>query len=165
MRRPVSCPAAAMSGPTDPVNGADIPRSSKPARRPGTTNWAGGCGRRRPASPGLVRLCRMTPRSEMPRSRRARPAKPALTRAGIIATAVRLVRTEGLDRITMRRLAQELDTGPASLYVYLSNTAELHAAVFDEILGTVDLAPVDADGDWRERLIRVLTSYTKLIFE
>jgi AcrR family transcriptional regulator len=106
----------------------------------------------------------MTQRSE-PRSRRERPAKPALTRAGIIATAVRLVRTEGLDRITMRRLAQELDTGPASLYVYLRNTTELHAAVFDELLGTVDLAPVCADGDWRERLIRVLTSYTHLMFE
>jgi len=60
----------------------------------------------------------MTQRSE-PSSRRERPAKPALSRAGIIATAVRLVRTEGLDRITMRRLAQELDMGPASLYVYL----------------------------------------------
>jgi AcrR family transcriptional regulator len=107
----------------------------------------------------------MTPRSEMPRSRRERPAKPALTRAGIIATAVRLLRGEGLDRITMRRLAQELDTGPASLYVYLRNTAELHAAVFDELLGTVDLAPVRADGNWRERLIRVLTSYTNLMFE
>jgi AcrR family transcriptional regulator len=107
----------------------------------------------------------MTQRSEMPRSRRERPAKPALTRGGIIATAVRLLRTEGLDRITMRRLAQELDTGPASLYVYLRNTAELHAAVFDELLGTVDLAPVHADGDWRERLIGVLTSYTNLMFE
>ncbi|MEV8510654.1 hypothetical protein AB0368_38300 [Actinoplanes sp. NPDC051475] len=28
----------------------------------------------------------------------------------------------------MRRLAEELDTGPASLYVYVRNMAELHGA-------------------------------------
>jgi AcrR family transcriptional regulator len=99
------------------------------------------------------------------RSRRERPAKPALTRDGIVATAVELVRAEGLGRVTMRRLAQELDTGAASLYVYVRSTAELHAAVLDELLGVVDLGPVTAAGDWRERLEQVLTSYTELLFE
>lgn len=98
------------------------------------------------------------------RSRRERPAKPALTRDGIIATAVALVRSEGLARVTMRRLAQELDTGPASLYVYVRNTDELHAAVLDELLGIVDLSPATADGDWRDRLIQLLTSYTMVLF-
>jgi AcrR family transcriptional regulator len=107
----------------------------------------------------------MAPHSDARPSRRERPAKPALTRAGIIATAVELMRAEGLERVTMRRLAQELDTGPASLYVYVRNTAELHAAVLDELLGAVDLSPVKAIGDWRERLVRVLTSYTMMLFE
>ncbi|MEU0430878.1 TetR/AcrR family transcriptional regulator [Streptomyces sp. NPDC006290] len=98
-------------------------------------------------------------------SRRERPAKPALTRAGIISTAVALMRAEGLPRVTMRRLAQELDTGPASLYVYVRNTAELHAAVLDDLLGGVDLGPARADGDWRDRLVKVLTSYTAVLFE
>lgn len=75
------------------------------------------------------------------------------------------MRAEGLRRVTMRRLAQELDTGPASLYVYVRNTAELHAAVLDDLLGAVDLSPVRADGDWRDRLVRVLTSYTAVLFE
>ncbi|MCX4579767.1 TetR/AcrR family transcriptional regulator [Streptomyces sp. NBC_01571] len=98
-------------------------------------------------------------------SRRERPAKPALTREGIIGTAVALMRAEGLRRVTMRRLAQELDTGPASLYVYVRDTAELHAAVLDELLGAVDLGPARADGDWRDRLVQVLTSYTAVLFE
>jgi AcrR family transcriptional regulator len=98
------------------------------------------------------------------RSRRERPAKPALTRDGIVATAVEITRAEGLQKVTMRRLAQELDTGPASLYVYVRNTAELHAAVLDELLGTVESPPAD-DGDWRERLEKVLTSYTGVLFE
>ncbi|HEY3752176.1 MAG TPA: TetR/AcrR family transcriptional regulator [Pseudonocardiaceae bacterium] len=102
---------------------------------------------------------------EEPRSRRERPAKPALTRAGIIETSVALMVAEGLSRVTMRRLAQALDTGPASLYVYVRNTAELHAAVLDELLGVVDLSPVRTDGDWRDRLVQVLTSYTAVLFE
>ncbi|MER8186069.1 TetR/AcrR family transcriptional regulator [Kitasatospora sp. NPDC094015] len=99
------------------------------------------------------------------RSRRERPAKPALTLDGIVAAAVALMRSEGLSRVTMRRLAQELDTGPASLYVYLAGTAELHAAILEELLGEVDLAPVTASGDWRERLADVLGSYTRVLFE
>ncbi|MGW7378139.1 TetR/AcrR family transcriptional regulator [Streptomyces sp. NPDC054794] len=105
----------------------------------------------------------MTARPDSPRSRRERPAKPALTRKGIVAAAVAVLRAEGLRKVTMRRLAQELDTGPASLYVYVRNTDELHAAVLDELLGTVGPAP--AEGTWRERLERVLTAYTVMLLE
>jgi AcrR family transcriptional regulator len=101
--------------------------------------------------------------TDEPRSRRERPAKEALTRRGIVAAAVDVMRAEGLGRVTMRRLAKELDTGPASLYVYFRNTAQLHAAVLDELLGSVELAP--AAGDWRERLEALLASYTLVLFE
>lgn len=82
-----------------------------------------------------------------------------------MSTAVRVMRTEGLQRVTMRRLAQELDTGPASLYVYVANTAELHAAVLEDLLGAVDLAPVTDKGNWRDRLVTVLRSVTLVLFE
>jgi AcrR family transcriptional regulator len=101
--------------------------------------------------------------SDIPRSRRERPAKPALTREGIVAAAVELMRAEGMQKVTMRRLAQELDPGPASLYVYVRNTAELHAAILDELLGIIE--PVPAEGDWRGRLEKLLTSYTAMLFE
>ncbi|KOG51227.1 TetR family transcriptional regulator [Streptomyces griseoflavus] len=100
-----------------------------------------------------------------PSSRRERRAKPALTHEGIVATAVALMRSEGLQRVTMRRLAKELDTGPASLYVYVANTAELHAAILEELLGAVDLGPARASGDWRERLVGLLGSYTRTLFQ
>ncbi|MFE5592066.1 TetR/AcrR family transcriptional regulator [Streptomyces sp. NPDC056549] len=103
-----------------------------------------------------------------PLSRRERPSKPALSRRWIVDTAVRIMRAEGLEKVTMRRLAQELDTGPASLYVYVANTAELHAAVLDALLGEVDLAQdvarVTGEEDWRGRLVTVLTSYTLMLF-
>jgi AcrR family transcriptional regulator len=107
----------------------------------------------------------MTPPAQTPRSRRERPAKPPLTREGIIATAVGIMRVEGLPKVTMRRLALELDTGPASLYVYVRNTAELHAAILDELLGEVELSPAKGHGDWRGRLERILTDYSAMLFE
>jgi AcrR family transcriptional regulator len=107
----------------------------------------------------------MAPRTRPVVSRRERPAKAALTREGIVAAAVSVMQAEGLDRVTMRRLAAELDTGPASLYVYVRNTAELHAAMLEELLGQVDLSPVTASGDWQDRLIKVLWSYTMILFE
>ncbi|MGW5787249.1 TetR/AcrR family transcriptional regulator [Streptomyces sp. NPDC003757] len=111
-----------------------------------------------------------------PISRRERPAKPALSRGWIVDTAVAIMRAEGLEKVTMRRLAKELDTGPASLYVYVANTSELHAAVLDALLGEVDLDAADATyatdatdatdaaGDWRGQLRAVLTSYTLVLF-
>ncbi|MEV7687683.1 TetR/AcrR family transcriptional regulator [Streptomyces bungoensis] len=100
-----------------------------------------------------------------PISRRERPAKPALSRQWIVDTAVQVMRAEGLDKVTMRRLAKELDTGPASLYVYVANTAELHAAVLDALLGEVDLTGAGVGDGWREQLRAVLASYTAVLFE
>jgi AcrR family transcriptional regulator len=85
-----------------------------------------------------------------------------LTRAGIVATALAIMRAEGAERVTMRRLAKELDTGPASLYVYLRDTDEQHAAVLDSLLADVDFSA--GAGDWRERLWSVLSSYRDVLY-
>lgn len=95
------------------------------------------------------------------RSRRERPAKPALSRAWIIAETLQIIRTEGLEKATMRRVAQALDTGPASLYVYVTNTAELHSAVLDELLGALAW---ETTGTWNERVDVLLRSYADVLF-
>jgi AcrR family transcriptional regulator len=104
------------------------------------------------------------PARGVPVSRRDRPAKPPLTREGIVAVALRVLRAEGLERVTMRRLAQELDTGPASLYVYFGSMAELHGAVLDRLLAQVDLRPAARAGGWEARLTGLLVAYTELLF-
>jgi AcrR family transcriptional regulator len=50
----------------------------------------------------------------VPRSRRERPAKPPLSRDAIVAAALEIAAAEGVEALSMRRLAQALDTGPAS---------------------------------------------------
>ncbi|WP_286346168.1 TetR/AcrR family transcriptional regulator [Frondihabitans sucicola] len=95
------------------------------------------------------------------RSRRERPAKPPLSRDWIIAATIEIMRSEGLEKATMRRVAQALDTGPASLYVYVANTAALHTAVLDDLLGSVEPA---SEGDWQSRLEALLTDFGRVLF-
>jgi len=99
-----------------------------------------------------------------PRSRRERPAKLALTRHGIIEVALGILRDEGLSKVTMRRIAAALDTGPASLYVYFRNTEDLHAQILDVLLGSIGEAdPIG--GTWRDRLKELLTRYMHVLFD
>ena len=93
-------------------------------------------------------------------SRRERPAKPALTRQGIVDAALAILRAEGLDRVTMRRVAAAVDSGHASLYVYVRDTEDLHAQILDGLLGEL-AAPTT--GSWRDRLKALLTGYGELL--
>jgi AcrR family transcriptional regulator len=99
----------------------------------------------------------------VPVSRRDRPAKTPLSREAVVAAGMRIMREEGLERLTMRRLAGELDTGAASLYVYVDNMAELHGALLDELLGDVALPPVAAEG-WRAAVVGLLSDYTRMLW-
>ena len=97
-----------------------------------------------------------------PQSRRERPAKPALTRQGIVGAALTILEGEGLNKVTMRRIAAALDTGPASLYVYVQNTEDLHAQILDALLGSLELHP-PSSSSWRERLRVLLTDYVRVL--
>jgi AcrR family transcriptional regulator len=99
-----------------------------------------------------------------PRSRRERPAKPPLSRAAIVDAALEIARTEGIDALSMRRVAQALDTGPASLYVYVSDRNELHELLFDAAIGTIEIEPVDP-ARWREQLKALARRMVKMMAE
>jgi len=90
-------------------------------------------------------------RDPRPRSRRDRPAKPALSREAIVEAGLQIVREEGIDALTMRRIAQALDTGPASLYVYVANRDELWELLFDAAIASVTTERTDP-ARWREQL-------------
>src|SRR4051812_43848742 len=102
-------------------------------------------------------------RARAPQSRRGRPVKAALTRQGIIDVALAILRGEGLEKVTMRRIAAALDTGPAALYVYLRDTEDLHAQILDALLGPVSAAA--RRGTWRDRLKALLRSYSRVLFD
>jgi AcrR family transcriptional regulator len=93
----------------------------------------------------------------MPRSTRDRPAKEPLSVEAVIDAGLRVLRAEGIDAVTMRRVAAELDTGPASLYVYVKNRQDLLNQMFDAVAGEVDLSDAPDPKRWREQLERLLT--------
>jgi AcrR family transcriptional regulator len=91
----------------------------------------------------------------VPRSTRDRPAKPPLSLDGIVDAALAIVKSEGLDALSMRRVAGVLDTAAASLYVYVAGREGLLEAVIDRIIATIELEPPDPDR-WREQLHTLL---------
>ena len=97
----------------------------------------------------------MSDRSREPVSRRGGPARPALSRAAIVAAALAIADRDGLDAVSMRRVAEELDTGASALYVYIENRDDLLGAMFDHAMAPVAEA-VAPDGDWRQRLAWLL---------
>ncbi|WP_410874975.1 GNAT family N-acetyltransferase [Nocardia sp. A7] len=90
-----------------------------------------------------------------PVSRRARPAKVPLSRDLVIETGLRVLDTDGSAALTMRRVAKELDTGAASLYVYVAHRDDLLTGMLDHVLSQVT---VPAEGDWRARMTRLVES-------
>ncbi|GGA05815.1 hypothetical protein GCM10008018_59690 [Paenibacillus marchantiophytorum] len=78
-------------------------------------------------------------------SRRSRPAKAPLSKEVIIKTALELLRKEGSSGLSMRKIAKVLDTGPSSLYVYVTNLQELNDYVLDLGLEEVPLPDVYND--------------------
>src|ERR1700727_1834999 len=68
-----------------------------------------------------------------------RPAQ--LSRAEITAVALRIADAEGLDAVSMRRVAAELGTGAASLYRYVETRDELLDLMTDATAAEYDLTP------------------------
>lgn len=96
--------------------------------------------------------------TERGRRQRSRPQKEPLSLEAFTAAALAVLEREGVRAITLRRLARELETGPASLYAYVRTVQELHALVLDRALESVNLYP-ELTGRPRERLEAVLNSY------
>ena len=74
-------------------------------------------------------------------------ARQPLSAEAVLATALRLVDRDGLDALSMRRVAQELGTGAASLYAYFANKDELLEQLLDRVIGEIPL-PRAGTPDW-----------------
>ena len=95
--------------------------------------------------------------------RRGRPAKAPLSRDAIVAAALDILGQDGLSGLNLRKVAAALDTGAASLYVYVANLQELYALMFDRALGEVKVPEVDNTA-WQDRLKTILVSYLQVLY-
>lgn len=102
------------------------------------------------------------------RRARRRPRADGLSVERIVDAALALVDAEGLDALTVRRLADDLGTGSASLYRHVASRDELLVLLVDHVLGEVDLPAADlADRAQVEHLAgelrRVLMAHANLV--
>jgi AcrR family transcriptional regulator len=82
---------------------------------------------------------------------RARPARAPLSQDAIVHAALRVLDREGSAGLSMRRVAEELGTGPASLYWHVANKDALINLIIDRVAGEVALPEPDPDR-WQEQL-------------
>jgi AcrR family transcriptional regulator len=85
---------------------------------------------------------------------RPQPAtqRPPLTRDRVIDAAVALAAREGMDSVSMRKVADELGVGAMSLYHYVPNKDDLLDGMVDLVFGEIELPPTGVE--WRAAMRR-----------
>jgi AcrR family transcriptional regulator len=68
-----------------------------------------------------------------------------LSKQRVVVEAVRIADREGVDGLSMRRLAGALGAGAMSLYHYVANKEELLDAMIDLVFEEIELPPEDTD--------------------
>jgi TetR/AcrR family transcriptional regulator, tetracycline repressor protein len=93
-----------------------------------------------------------------------RPKVPLISKRAALEAALRIIDEEGLEELSIRRLAHALDVNGASLYHHFKNKDEI-------LLGAARLALEDArllespDADWREWFIDQARLYRRVLLE
>jgi AcrR family transcriptional regulator len=98
----------------------------------------------------------------------ARPTTAKLDQARIRAAALALVDAEGLEGLSMRRLATALDVSAASLYFHYATKDELLEAVAADVLANVDTSAFRSGWEpgvraWARSLRAALAAHPRLV--
>ncbi len=78
-----------------------------------------------------------------------------LSRGSIVAAAIEIADGEGLEAVSIRRLATELGARPMSLYSHIERKGDLIDLMVDEVMGGSVLPESPPSGDWRDDLRRI----------
>ena len=88
--------------------------------------------------------------------------RPRLSKAAVVARAMALADAEGLEALTIRRLAQELGVTPMALYWHFRSKEELLAGLGDRVWAEIDV-DVDVAADWPAQLRGLLESLVQML--
>ena len=94
------------------------------------------------------------------RTDETKPRAP-LTKERILRGAVALADEGGLDSISMRKIADELDVVPMALYRHVANKDEVLDAMVDEVVAEID--PLDTDAEWKTAVRRRILSARRML--
>ncbi|MPZ27801.1 MAG: TetR family transcriptional regulator [Micromonosporaceae bacterium] len=85
-----------------------------------------------------------------PRGRAGRGPRPGLSRDQIVTAAIAVADRDGVDALSMRRVAAELRVGTMSLYRYVPGKAELLDLMLDQVSDPGPGRGPAAGADWRQ---------------
>ena len=85
------------------------------------------------------------------------PERARLTKSTVVGRALELADRDGVDALTIRRLATELGVTPMALYWHFRSKEELLTGLSDQIWSEVDLA-VDQSAPWPDQLRAIMQS-------
>ncbi len=91
------------------------------------------------------------PWQRLPPDRGRRRRRDPITRGAIVKAALELLDRDGLDALSMRRLADELGTGAASLYWHVGSKDALLDLVLDEVIGELHVPDPEPER-WADQL-------------
>ncbi|MGW8762293.1 TetR/AcrR family transcriptional regulator [Streptomyces sp. NPDC055815] len=97
------------------------------------------------------------------RAARSGGGPAGLDRDRIVAAAVRMLDDEGLAKLSMRKLATELNVTAMSLYWYVDTKDDILEYAMDSVYGEIDLTAVDAAGSWQERIRLLALDYRRML--
>jgi AcrR family transcriptional regulator len=96
------------------------------------------------------------------RGEQGRGERKPLTRDAIVEAALVLLERDGLQGLSMRRLAQELGAGAASLYWHVGDKEELLSLMLDRIVGEAEVPEPDP-ANWQEQVKEMLRGTRRLM--
>ena len=102
------------------------------------------------------------PASAAPPAAPADTQRPRLSKAALVGRAIALADAEGLDALTIRRLAQELGVTPMALYWHFRNKDELLNGLSDQFWSEID-TNVDEAAAWPDQLRALLDSLVQVL--
>jgi AcrR family transcriptional regulator len=102
------------------------------------------------ATPGTDPPLPVPPWRDRTARRTRRTRRQPLDRGRIVGAALRIIDVDGIDGLTFRRLADDLDVTPMSLYWHVSDKAELLELVGQAVLDEIEIP--ERAGDWRAQL-------------
>jgi AcrR family transcriptional regulator len=94
----------------------------------------------------------------------ARSRDVRLTRDGILTAALRRIDADGVEALSMRKLAADLGVNPMSLYHHVANKAALLSGVTRLVTARADRVVVEG-GTWQDRLRRLAGEFRTLSLE
>lgn len=85
-----------------------------------------------------------------------------LTAPAIVEQAIKIGDTEGLDAVTIRRLATELGVTPMALYWHFKNKEQLLIGMADHLIANFAPKPAD-DRPWQQRLRELMEGLVQVL--